>query len=120
MPKNLKVKFLLISALVVFCVWVIYPIQEKINLGLDLQGGIFLTLQVDMSKLPKNIKEDVRSDIVDRTIEIIRKRVDQFGVKEPSITRQEKTGSLFSCPGLRTESGPAHLSEKQLSLSSGS
>ena len=81
MPQNLKVKFLLISALVVFCVWVIYPLQEKIKLGLDLQGGIFLTLHVDMDQLPKNIKEDVRSDIVDRTIEIIRKRVDQFGVR---------------------------------------
>ncbi|MCG2712245.1 MAG: protein translocase subunit SecD [Candidatus Omnitrophica bacterium] len=100
MPKNLRVKFLLISALVIFCVWVVYPIQEKINLGLDLQGGIFLTLHVDMSKLPKNIKEDVRSDIVDRTIEIIRKRVDQFGVKEPSITRQGENRIIVQLPGV--------------------
>lgn len=100
MPKNLKVKFLLISALVVFCVWVIYPLQNKIKLGLDLQGGVFLTLHVDMSKLPKNIKDDVRSDIVDRTIEIIRKRVDQFGVKEPSITRQGSNSIIVQLPGV--------------------
>ena len=100
MPKNLKVKFLLISAFVVFCVWVIHPLQDKIKLGLDLQGGVFLTLHVDMSKLPANIKEDVRSDIVDRTIEIIRKRVDQFGVKEPSITRQGANSIIVQLPGV--------------------
>ncbi|MFH1459173.1 MAG: protein translocase subunit SecD [Candidatus Omnitrophota bacterium] len=100
MPKNMKVKFLLIIALVLFCVWVIYPLNEKINLGLDLQGGIFLTLRVDMDKLPDKIKDDVRSDIVDRTIEIIRKRIDQFGVKEPSISRQGADRIIVQLPGV--------------------
>lgn len=100
MPKNLKVKFILISLLVVFCVWVIYPINEKINLGLDLQGGMFLTLRVDMSKLPDSIKPEVRSDIVNRTIEIIRKRIDQLGVKEPSISRQGADRIIVQLPGV--------------------
>jgi len=100
MPKNLSIKFLLISLLVLFCVWVIHPLKEKINLGLDLQGGIFLTLRVDMSKLPANISEQVRGDIVDRTIEIIRKRIDQFGVKEPSISRQGKDQIIVELPGI--------------------
>lgn len=100
MQKNLKFKLLLITLLCLFCVWVIYPIGEKINLGLDLRGGIFLTLRVDMSKLPKDIKDDVRSDIVDRTIEIIRKRIDQFGVKEPSIARQGKDRIIVELPGV--------------------
>jgi len=100
MPKNMKVKLLLISMLVLFCVWVIYPLDEKVNLGLDLQGGIFLTLRVDMSKLPDKVKPEVRSDIVDRTIEIIRKRVDQFGVKEPSISRQGADRIIVQLPGV--------------------
>ncbi len=100
MPKNLKIKFILISFLVIFCVWVIHPLKDKINLGLDLQGGMFLTLQVDMSKLPENIKPDVKSDIVDRTIEIIRKRIDQLGVKEPSISRQGADRIIVQLPGV--------------------
>ncbi len=100
MPRNLKIKFLLICGLILFCVWVIYPLNEKINLGLDLQGGIFLTLRVDMSKLPKGISDSARADIVDRTIEIIRRRVDQFGVKEPSISRQGKDRIIVQLPGV--------------------
>ncbi|MBU0744580.1 MAG: protein translocase subunit SecD [Gammaproteobacteria bacterium] len=100
MPKNLKLKLLLIVALVMFCVWVIYPLPKKINLGLDLRGGIFLTLSVDMSKLPKDISDETRSDIVDRTIEIIRKRVDQFGVREAPISRQGKDRIIVQLPGV--------------------
>ncbi len=100
MPKNLKINLILTSLLFLFCVWVIFPLKEKLNLGLDLQGGIFLTLRVDMEKLPKNVKDDVRLDIVDRTIEIIRKRIDQFGVKEPSITRQGTDRIIVQLPGV--------------------
>ncbi|MBU1042950.1 MAG: protein translocase subunit SecD [Candidatus Omnitrophica bacterium] len=100
MPKNLKIKFILIALLMTFCIWVIHPLKDKINLGLDLQGGMFLTLQVDMSKLPENIKPDVRNDIVDRTIEIIRKRIDQLGVKEPSISRQGADRIIVQLPGV--------------------
>jgi SecD/SecF fusion protein len=100
MPKNLKIKFILISLLTIFCIWVIHPLKDKMNLGLDLQGGMFLTLQVDMTKLPDKIKPDVRNDIVDRTIEIIRKRIDQLGVKEPSISRQGADRIIVQLPGI--------------------
>jgi preprotein translocase subunit SecD len=100
MPKNLKIKFILISLLTIFCIWVIHPLKDKMNLGLDLQGGMFLTLQVDMTKLPEKIKPDVRNDIVDRTIEIIRKRIDQLGVKEPSISRQGADRIIVQLPGI--------------------
>jgi len=100
MPKNLKIKLILISLLVIFCCWVIYPLNEKIILGLDLQGGTFLTLRVDMSKFPKNVKKDLRSDTVERTIEIIRKRIDNSGLKEPSITRQGTDRIIVQMPGM--------------------
>ena len=100
MPKNLKIKLILVSLLVLFCVWVIYPLNQKINLGLDLKGGMFLTMRVDMSKLPVTVDEAKRSSIVDRTVEIIRKRIDQFGVKEPSIARQGKDRIIIELPGV--------------------
>ncbi|MDD5746323.1 MAG: protein translocase subunit SecD [Candidatus Omnitrophica bacterium] len=116
MPKNLTIKLLMVSLLTLFCVWVIYPIQDKINLGLDLQGGIFLTLRVDMSKLPDNTKEDVRADVVDRTVEIIRRRIDQFGVKEPSIARQGTDRIIVQLPGVTDRQRALNLIGKTAQL----
>ncbi|MBU2063220.1 MAG: protein translocase subunit SecD [Candidatus Omnitrophica bacterium] len=100
MLANLKLKLLFIIGLVILCIWIIYPLNEKINLGLDLQGGIFLTLRVDTSKMPANISDAVRADAVDKSIEIIRKRIDQFGVKEPSISKQGKDRIIVELPGV--------------------
>ena len=40
MDKYHKWKVLLIVVAVAFSVWKAYPLDEKINLGLDLQGGM--------------------------------------------------------------------------------
>ncbi len=55
---------------------------QSINFGLDLAGGTSLTLQIDKTNL-KN--EDVK-DIQEESLEIIRNRVDQFGLSEPQIS----------------------------------
>src|SRR5215475_4880992 len=52
--------------------------SKAIHLGLDLQGGMHLVLEVDRSRL--NAAE--AKDAPDRAMEIIRNRVDQFGVAE--------------------------------------
>ena len=46
MKRNLLWRGLLILAVAVVCFFLAYPPQEKINLGLDLQGGMHLVLQV--------------------------------------------------------------------------
>jgi preprotein translocase subunit SecD len=62
------------------------PILNKIlNLGLDLRGGTHLVLELDATKIEGNIN---KNDAIDRAIEIIRNRIDQFGVAEPLIARQ--------------------------------
>jgi preprotein translocase subunit SecD len=58
--------------------------RKSISLGLDLQGGIHLVLEVDPSQVP----EAQRHDVMDRVREIITNRVDQFGVSEPIIHQQ--------------------------------
>jgi preprotein translocase subunit SecD len=52
-----------------------------------------LLLKVDTSKLADKAKQDA----ADRAIEVIRNRIDQFGVRETSIQRQGDDGSSFSC-----------------------
>lgn len=71
--------------------------QRSINLGLDLQGGIHLVLEVDPSKLT----EDERHDVVDRVKEIITNRVDQFGVSEPIIHREGNWRIVVELPGVQ-------------------
>jgi preprotein translocase subunit SecD len=80
------------------------PILKKIlNLGLDLRGGTHLVLELDRSKLPPETKT---IDALDRAIEIIRNRVDQFGVSEPLIARQGDRWIVVQLPGIK-DSGRA-------------
>ncbi|MDD5073382.1 MAG: protein translocase subunit SecD [Candidatus Omnitrophica bacterium] len=108
MNRGLPWKAGLIFALIAASFWLIYPpfdvkdkdgkvIQEgKIKLGLDLKGGMHLLLKVDTSHLPENAREDAG----DRAIEVIRNRIDQFGVREPSIQRQGKDEIVVQLPGV--------------------
>ena len=71
--------------------------QGSINLGLDLQGGIHLVMEVDL----EGLTEDEARDAVDRAQEVIRNRVDQFGVAEPTIQRQGTNRIIVELPGLQ-------------------
>ena len=46
MNRNIQWKLLAISAVAGLSVWAIYPPQEKIRLGLDLEGGVHMVLRV--------------------------------------------------------------------------
>ncbi len=46
MNKSLGWKIGLIVVVIGFSIWMLYPLKEKINLGLDLRGGMHLILQV--------------------------------------------------------------------------
>ena len=56
---------------------------KSINFGLDLAGGTSITLQIDQSSLKDG--EDIK-DIQAQSLEIIRNRVDQYGLSEPQIS----------------------------------
>jgi preprotein translocase subunit SecD len=44
--KNLRWRLALTAAVIALAVWSFYPLDKKINLGLDLQGGVHLVLRV--------------------------------------------------------------------------
>lgn len=108
MKKGLIWKLALVLLLAGVSVWLINPVLDvkdkdgkvvregKINLGLDLQGGMHLVLKVDTSKIP----EDARKDAADRALEVIRNRIDEFGVKEPQISPQGKDEIVVQLPGI--------------------
>lgn len=96
MTKNLQWRILLALGVVIFALAGMLPLKEKINLGLDLQGGMHLVLKVDTSQIP----EEAREDAPNRALEIIRNRIDQFGVREPLIQRQGKNEIVVQLPGI--------------------
>ena len=59
--------------------------ERSIKLGLDLQGGMHLVLELDDSEM--SMSDDDKEDAIARALEIIRTRVDQFGVSEPIIQK---------------------------------
>src|SRR5439155_11109457 len=70
--------------------------RKAIHLGLDLQGGMHMVLEVDRSRL----RGAEAKDAPERAMEIIRNRVDQFGVAEPLIQRQGEDRIVVQLPGL--------------------
>jgi protein-export membrane protein SecD len=70
---------------------------KKIKLGLDLRGGMQILLDVDTSKLPA----DQVKDAVDNAITVIRNRIDQFGVAEPTIQKIGDNRIMIQLPGVK-------------------
>ena len=89
---------ILTVSLVAFCVSTLYPPDKTIRLGLDLQGGTSFLI-----RLSPEGERSISADTLDQAVEVIRKRVDQFGVSEPVITPQGADRILVQIPGLAPE-----------------
>ncbi|HZE93574.1 MAG TPA: protein translocase subunit SecD [Gemmatimonadales bacterium] len=68
-----------------------------INLGLDLQGGIHLALEVDQSKGPV---PDC-ADAIQRAERVVRTRIDEFGTTEPVVQIQGRCRLIVELAGER-------------------
>ena len=118
MSNKLAVKWGLIIVILLGALYLIYPNYEwyskplaerekldtlgerpkrMLNLGLDLRGGSSLLLELDVSKLPGN---ESLNEAMQRAIEIIRNRIDQYGVAETSITKQGDKWIMVQLPGV--------------------
>lgn len=85
--------------LVAFCVDEVTPVNKKIRLGLDLQGGTSFLLRI----VRENPEDVITRDLLDTAVEVIRKRIDTFGVSEPDIAPQGEDRVLVQIPGLDAE-----------------
>ncbi|MBT3921371.1 MAG: protein translocase subunit SecD [Nitrospina sp.] len=76
MYRDLKWKIPLILAVVFGAVWLAYPLKEKISLGLDLQGGMHLLLEVKVEKAVEasleRLADDIKRGITDEDVEVDR------------------------------------------------
>ncbi|MEO0094768.1 MAG: protein translocase subunit SecD [candidate division WOR-3 bacterium] len=72
--------------------------KRAIHLGLDLKGGMHLVLEVDTTGL-----KEKPADLRDRALEIVKNRIDEFGVFEPTIEKQGSSRILVQLPGVDRE-----------------
>lgn len=94
--KNNFLTFIVIITISAFAVLIAIPKSpsfigdRKMNLGLDLQGGVQLLYEIETDKLKDKKPQDAQLEAVD----LIRRRVDDIGVSEPVI-QPSKIGDSF-------------------------
>jgi protein-export membrane protein SecD len=86
--------------------------KKVLNLGLDLQGGMRLVLEVDRS----NVEASKDKDLLDRAYTIIENRVNGLGVAEPVIQKQGTDRIIVELPGLKDEKAAKEVIGKTAQL----
>jgi preprotein translocase subunit SecD len=70
--------------------------RVPLKLGLDLQGGMHLALELDQSR---QVSADPKRDL-DLALTVLRKRIDEFGVSEPVIQKVGDERIVVELPGI--------------------
>lgn len=87
-----------------------HPKMKAINFGLDLAGGTNIVVEIDKS----NLKPDEAVDALDRSLEIVRNRVDQYGLSEPNITPSGDNRIVADLAGVDAERARGLIGETAL------
>ncbi len=95
-PRKRLLATTLVVLLVIFSIAAIWPPQKKIALGLDIQGGTSFLIRL----VPGD--KQITKGMLEQAVEVIRKRIDTFGVSEPIISPVGSDRILVQIPGLDT------------------
>ena len=113
--SNLKYRLALIGVLVIASVFALLPRDVEtrqrrpdgtffdttvrripLKRGLDLAGGMHLTLEIDESKRPVTDKKQA----LEQALTVVRNRIDGFGVSEPVIQTAGDDRIIVELPGI--------------------
>jgi preprotein translocase subunit SecD len=100
--KRFNWLLLTLMAVLVLAALVVFPIGKGIIsgkgivLGLDLQGGLYLVYEADLS----GIDSAKQGEIVDGVVSVISNRINPLGVTEPLIEKQGTNRIAVQLPGL--------------------
>ncbi|HEX8724694.1 MAG TPA: protein translocase subunit SecD [Gemmatimonadaceae bacterium] len=131
--SNLKYRLLTIAASVLIAIWFLIPRNQVVQYrgadgvlhdtteyhvplrrGLDLQGGIHLTLEVDQSK--QAIEPSKIPDAIDRALKTVRTRIEGFGVSESVVQKQGNDRIVVEIPGYDDPQRAENLVKQQAFL----
>jgi preprotein translocase subunit SecD len=114
MFSTIRSRLILIAVLSAVCIWQLIPshvlVRKVIDgrpidttqtlwkpaLGLDLQGGMHMALELDQSR---TVSTDPGRDL-DLALTVLRKRIDEFGVAEPLIQKVGDQRIVVELPGV--------------------
>lgn len=94
--KN-PIKLIVVIAIVAFSLFQMLPVQSKIHLGLDLQGGSRLLVQL----YPTALVPKITSDIQEQTRVVFDRRINSLGVSEPQISNVGSDRILVELPNIK-------------------
>jgi protein-export membrane protein SecD len=100
----------IITIVAVVAASIAFLVLNGINLGLDLQGGMYLALEV--SDPQHTMTADARRDATDQALQVINNRVNQFGVLEPLIQKAGDDRIIVQLPGIRDEARAKAIIER--------
>src|SRR5919198_2955738 len=87
------------------------PVHKKVTLGLDLQGGLEVVLKAQPAKGQK-----LDASALDRSVSIMRERVDKLGVSEPEIRKQGSNQIVIELAGVHDPAKAAAIIGKTAQL----
>ncbi len=111
---TLKSRLALIALLILGSIWALYPRttvervkrngafvydtvkRVPLKKGLDLEGGMYLALEIDESKGAVDDKKGA----LERALKVVRTRIDQFGVSEPVVQMAGSDRIIVELPGI--------------------
>ena len=82
--------------------------------GLDLQGGMHLTLEPDESKTVITDK----AAAIERALKVVRTRIDEFGVAEPVVQKVGNDRIIVELPGIDDPERATQVDRKSTRLNS--
>jgi len=129
--SNLRNRLLFIVVLVAASIWALYPrkVVERregadgvvsyqtvrrfpLKKGLDLAGGMYISLEVDDTKQAVANK----SEALDRALTVLRERIDEFGVVEPNVQKVGDDRIIIELPGVQDEERALSIVQQQAFL----
>jgi preprotein translocase subunit SecD len=114
MFQSIRSRLIVIAVLIGICIWQMIPTKVRVRtvvdgrpidtlqtltrpaLGLDLQGGMHIALELDQSR---TVSSDPARDL-DLALTVMRKRIDEFGVAEPLIQKVGDERIVVELPGI--------------------
>lgn len=119
--KN-RIKLTALILIVGFVGWVLFnglslgtykvvPVEEAINYGLDLTGGVYVVLEAQDTE-----DDPVTDEKINRAIATIRQRIDALGVSEPVIAQQGENRIRISIPDISDQQEALELIGKTAQL----
>ena len=91
-----------------------YLWDRDLKLGLDLQGGMHLVLEIDDPN--GTFTGERRDSLTDQALKILRTRIDEFGVEEPIIQKRGSDRIIVELAGLDDDERAKEIINRQAFL----